>query len=86
MSKYINVKVSASVSTDFIIEVPDTTPEEKFQELAEKEVKLPHQYPNILDEFLKTRMGIQVRGLDSMLKAWNLDDIKYIIDNEPYDN
>lgn len=80
MSNYINVKVSACISTDFIIEVPDTTPEEKYQELAEKEVKLPHQYPSILNEFLKTRMGIHVNGLDSMLKAWDLDDIKYIID------
>lgn len=82
MSKYINVKVSASVSTDFIIEVSDDTPSEKFQELAEKEVKLPHKYPSIIDEFLRTRMGIHVHGIDSMLKAWDLEDIKYIIDNE----
>lgn len=81
MSKYINVKVSACISTDFIIEVPDNISSEKYQELAEKEVKLPHQYPSIIDEFLRTRMGINVRGIDSMLKAWNMDDIKYMIDN-----
>lgn len=84
-TKYINVKVSACISTDFFIEVPEETPAEQIRVLAENEVKLPHQYPSILDNFLKTRMGIQVHGLDSMLKAWDIDDIKYIIDNESHD-
>lgn len=80
MSKYINIAVSASISTDFIIEVPDNADEVKIRELAEKEVILPHTYPTVLDNFLKTRMGIQVRGMDSMLKSWNLDEVEYIID------
>ena len=53
MSKYVNVTVSASISTDFYIEVPDNTSEEKIRELAEKEVILPHTYPNYLNNFLK---------------------------------
>ena len=80
MSKYINVKVSASISTDFIIEVPDDTSKEKIQELAQKEVIPPHQYPTYIDNFLRTRMGINIQGIDSMLKAWDLDDIKYYCD------
>ena len=50
MSKYVNVTVSASISTDFYIEVPDNTSEEKIRELAEKEVILPHTYPNYLNK------------------------------------
>ena len=80
MSKYINITVSTSLSTDFFIEVPDEANEVEIRELAEREVILPHTYPSVLDNFLKTRMGINVNGLDSMLKDWNLDEINYIID------
>lgn len=79
MSKYVNITVSASLSTDFILEVPDNSDELKIRELAEKEVILPHKYPSVLDNFLKTRMGIQVQGLDSMLKSWNVDELEFII-------
>lgn len=81
MSKYIQIKVSASVSTDFFIEVADDASAEKVEELAKKEVILPHTYPDVLDKFLKTRMGIQVQGLDSMLRSWNVDEVEYIIEN-----
>lgn len=80
MSKYINITVSTSLSTDFFIEVPDDATEESIKELAKKEVILPHKYPEVLDNFLKSRMGIQIGGLDSMLKSWNIDEIEYIID------
>lgn len=80
MSKFINVKVSAIISTDFFIEVPDNATEEKIKELAEKEVILPHTYPTVIDNVLKTRMGINVQGLDSMLKDWTIDKIEYTID------
>lgn len=78
--KYVSVTVSTSLSTDFFIEVPDDATEEQIKERARKEVILPHTYPNVLDNFLKTRMGIQVQGLDSMLRAWNIDELTYIID------
>lgn len=79
MSKYVNVKVSAILSTDFFIEVPDDASEEVIKGLAEKEVVLPHKYPEVLDNLLKTRMGIQVSGIDSMLKSWNIDNVEYNI-------
>ena len=80
MSKFVNVTVSTSLSTDFIIEVPDDADESKIRELAEKEVILPHTYPSVLDDFLRTRMGIQVSGMDSMLRSWNLDELEFLID------
>lgn len=80
MSKFVNVTVCTSLSTDFYLEVPDNATEEQIRELAEKQVILPHTYPTVLDNFLKTRMGIKVQGLDSMLKSWNIDEVEYIID------
>lgn len=80
MSKFVNVTVSISLSTDFYLEVPDNATEAQIRELAEKQVILPHTYPTVLDNFLKTRMGIKVQGLDSMLKSWNIDEVEYIID------
>lgn len=80
MSKYVSVIVSTSLSTDFIIEVPDTADESKIRELAEKEVILPHTYPIYINNFLKSRMGINIQGIDSMLKSWNIDELEYIID------
>ncbi len=80
MSKYVNVTVSTSLSTDFYLEVPDDATEEQIRELAEKEVILPHTYPDVLDTYLRTRMGIEVRGLDGLLRDWNVDEVEYIID------
>lgn len=81
MSKFVNVTVSTSLSTDFYLEVSDDATEEQIKELAKKEVTLPHEYPSVLDKFLKSRMGIQVQGLDSMLRSWNVDEIEYIVEN-----
>lgn len=84
MSKFVNVTVSASISTDFYLEVPDGATEEQIKELAEKEVILPHTYPEVLDNYLKTSLGIRVGGLDSMLRSWNMDDLVYVIDGGNY--
>lgn len=81
MSKIVNITVSASISTDFFIEVPDNADEAKIKELAKKEVVLPIDYPQYLDNFLRTRMGIQVKGIDSMLKSWNIDELEYLIED-----
>lgn len=80
MSKFVNVTVSTSLSTDFYIEVPDDATEEKIKALAEKEVTLPHTYPDVLDSYLRSKMGIEVKGMDSMLRSWNVDEVEYIID------
>ena len=84
MSKFVNVTVSTSLSTDFYLEVPDDATEEQIKELAKKEVIFPHIYPQYIDNFLRTRLGIQVGGLDSMLKDWNIDELEYIIDGGNY--
>ncbi len=80
MSKFVNVTVSTSLSTDFYLEVPDDATEEQIKELAKKEVILPHTYPEVLDKYLRTRLGIEVRGLDSLLRDWNADELEYIIE------
>lgn len=80
MSKLVNVTVSASLSTDFFIEVPNDATEEQIRELAEREVILPHTYPSFIDNFLRTHLGIQVGGIDSMLRSWDIDEVEYIID------
>lgn len=81
MSKFVNVTVSTSLSTDFYLEVPDDATEEQIRELAKKEVILPHTYPDVLDMYLRARMGIEVRGIDSLLRDWNVDEVEYIIEN-----
>ena len=79
MSKFVNITVCTSLSTDFFIEVEDNATEEEIKEKAIKEIQLPNEYPKILDTFLKKNMGIEVKGLDSLLKDWIVDDIEYII-------
>ena len=80
MSKFVNITVSASLSTDFYIEVSDDASEEEIRALAEKEVILPHTYPEVLNTYLRTRLGIDVRGLDGLLRDWNTDEVEYIIE------
>ena len=81
MSKLVNIVVSASISTDFYLEVEDNATEDQIKELAHKEVILPHTYPEYIDNFLKTKLGIKVGNLDTMLKSWNIDETEYIITN-----
>ena len=81
MSKLVNIVVSASISTDFYLEVEDNSTEDQIKELAKKEIILPHTYPQYIDNFLKTKLGIRVGNLDTMLKSWNIDETEYIITN-----
>lgn len=80
MSKFVNITVSTSLSTDFFIEVPDDSTEEQIKEKAKREVILPHTYPHVLDNFLRTRLGITIQGMDSMLKDWSVDELEFLID------
>lgn len=80
MSKFVNIKVTANVTTQFYLEVSDNISDKEIKELAEKEVILPSDYPIYIDNILKTRMGININGIDSMLKNWKTDKIEYIID------
>lgn len=81
MSKLVNIAVSASISTDFYLEVEDNATEDQIKELAKKEIILPHTYPQYIDNFLKTKLGIRVGNLDTMLKSWDIDETEYIITN-----
>lgn len=78
MSKYAHIQVSASISTDFYVEVPDDATESQIKDLAYKEVIYPNKYPEVIDAQLQ-RMGIQIRGIDSMLRSWEIDNVKYVI-------
>ena len=80
MSKYVNIKVETILTNDFYLQVDDSASKEAIEKLAIKEVKLPHTYPNIIDNFLKQR-GINIQGIDSMLKDWNIKETKYIIND-----
>lgn len=82
MSKLVKIDVSTLISTDFYIDVPDDATDLEILELAKKEiVALPHDYPKYIDNFLKQR-GINVIGIDSMLRSWIADELKYLIDGK----
>ncbi len=75
-TKLVNIKVTVPIDTDFYIEVSEKETKENIIERAKQEVKFPTEYPFILDKYLKRR-GINIVGLDSMLKSWNLGEVKY---------
>lgn len=79
MSKYVKIDVSTKVSTEFYIEVADETTDDQIIELAKKEITLPIYYPHYIDNFLQQR-GIIVQGIDSMLKSWIAEELKFLID------
>jgi hypothetical protein len=79
MSKFVNIEVSTTLSTDFFIEVSDEASEEEIKELAKKEVVLPNLYPEVINKILKERMGININGIDTLLKSWNNTEINYKI-------
>lgn len=80
MSKYVNIKVETILTNDFYLEVDDNLTKEQIEELAKKEVTPPNEYPRIIDTFLKQR-GINIQGIDSMLKDWNIKETKFIIND-----
>ncbi len=81
MSKFVNITVSTSMSTDFYIEVPDDANEEQIKELAKKEVVLPNDYPTYINNLLRDRLNLQINGIDSLFKDWNIDELTYIVEN-----
>lgn len=81
MNKFVRITVSASLSTDFYLEVPEDATEVDIRRLAEQEVTLPHHYPDVVDKALQ-KIGIKVDGLDSMLRDWNIDETEYLIDED----
>ena len=79
MSKYVNITVSTSLSTDFILEVPDDASEEEIKKLASKEVILPTEYTKLVDSYILSRYNIKVQGINAP-RTWNVDEVEYIIE------
>lgn len=79
MSKYVNIIARTHLSTDFYLEVPEEASEEEIGQLVRQQIVMPHTYHRIVDRMLQ-KMGISVKGLDSMLRAWELDKLEYSID------
>lgn len=79
MSKFVNVSVEVLLDTDFYIEVEDNATKENIEYVAKQNTTLPNKYPEILNKFLKERFNLEVKGLDSLLKSWNIKNINYII-------
>ena len=77
MSKYVNITVSTSLSTDFILEVPDDATKEEIKALAEKEVMLPIEYPKLVDSYILSRYNIKVQGINAP-RTWNVDELEII--------
>lgn len=79
MSKYVNITVSTSLSTDFILEVPDDATKEEIKALAEKEVMLPIEYPKLVDSYILSRYNIKVQGINAP-RTWNVDELEIIVE------
>jgi hypothetical protein len=62
-----------------MLEVDDEATDEEIQELAKKEVTIPTEYPSYINKLLINKLGINIEGIDSLLKDWNTDEIKYKI-------
>ena len=78
MHKFVKVTVSASLSTDFYIEVSEDADEVAIREAAAKEVIIPTDYPKFVTNLLKTNFNINV-PLDSIAASWNLDEFEIIV-------
>lgn len=79
MSKFVNVTVSTSLSTDFILEVPDDASEEEIKKLASKEVILPTEYTKLVDSYILSRYNIKVQGINAP-RTWNVDELEIIVE------
>lgn len=79
MPKNVNIKITTTLSTDFYIEVPDDISEEDIKKSAAEQTVFPHNFPQYIINLLKTRMGLNISGIDSMFNAWELDNVQYMI-------
>lgn len=79
MNKLVKVAVSASLSTDFYIEVPEEASKDEIKEVASKEIIIPTDYPKYLNSFLKQHFNIDV-PLDSLVSSWILDEFEIIVE------
>ncbi len=77
MTKWVNVKVSANISTDFFIEVDDNATTKDIIEQAKHEIALPTKYPEVADNYLQKAMNIKINGMDKLFKEWEINSIDW---------
>ena len=74
---YQEVTVSISMSSSFMIEVPEGASHEDIIEKAKKEIILPSTSLTIAKQVLK-QLGIKVNGIDT--NEWFVDEVEYVTD------
>ena len=74
---YQEVTVSISMSSSFMIEVPEGASHEDIIEKAKKEIILPSTSLAIAKQAFK-QLGIKVNGIDT--NEWFIDEVEYITD------
>ena len=74
---YQEVTASISMSSSFMIEVPEGASHEDIIEKAKKEIILPSTSLTIAKQVLK-QLGIKVNGIDT--NEWFIDEVEYITD------
>lgn len=74
---YQEVTVSVSMSSSFMIEVPEGASHEDIIEKAKKEIILPSTSLAIAKQVLK-QLGIKVNGIDT--NEWFVDEVEYVTD------
>lgn len=74
---YQEVTVSISMSSSFMIEVPEGASHENIIEKAKKEIILPSTSLTIAKQVLK-QLGIKVNGIDT--NEWFVDEVEYVTD------
>lgn len=72
---YQEVTVSISMSSSFMIEVPEGASHEDVIEKAKKEIILPSTSLAIAKQVLK-QLGIKVNGIDT--NEWFVDEVEYV--------
>lgn len=74
---YQEVTVSISMSSSFMIEVPEGASHEDIIEKARREIVLPLTSLAIAKQAFK-QLGIKVNGIDT--NEWLIDEVEYITD------
>ena len=74
---YQEVTVSISMSSSFMIEVPEGASHEDIIEKAKREIVLPLTSLAIAKQAFK-QLGIKVNGIDT--NEWFIDEVEYITD------
>lgn len=74
---YQEVTVSISMSSSFMIEVPEGASHEDIIEKAKREIVLPLTSLAIAKQAFK-QLGIKVNGIDT--NEWFVDEVEYITD------